>query len=126
MILLIWFGVCAAVLAGTGVYSVITESMAARDREIAIRAALGSERTRLVRDMVSGTLGFVLIGEMLGASIVSALGKLYSGLLYGVSSRDPLLLASVVAFLFVVSLAASVWPAWSAAGRDPQTSLRAG
>jgi putative ABC transport system permease protein len=126
VILLIWFGVCAAVLAGTGVYSVITESMAARDREIAIRAALGSERTRLVRDMVSGTLGFVLIGEMLGASIVSALGKLYSGLLYGVSSRDPLLLASVVAFLFVVSLAASVWPAWSAAGRDPQTSLRAG
>jgi len=126
MILLLWFGVCAAVLAATGVYSVITESMAARDREIAIRTALGSARTRLVRDMVSGTLGFVLIGEMLGASIVSALGKLYSGLLYGVSARDPLLLGSVVAFLFVVSLGASVWPAWSAAGRDPQTSLRAG
>jgi ABC-type antimicrobial peptide transport system permease subunit len=126
MILLLWFGVCAAVLAATGVYSVITESMAARDREIAIRTALGSERIRLVRDMVSGTLWFGLIGEMLGASIVSALGKLYSGLLYGVSARDPLLLGSVVAFLFITSLGAALWPAWSAASRDPQASLRAG
>jgi len=58
MILLLWFGVCAAVLAATGVYSLITESMAARDREIAIRTVLGSDRTRLVRDMVSGTLVF--------------------------------------------------------------------
>ena len=125
MVLLLWFGVVGAVLAATGIYSVITESMAARDREIAIRTALGSQRTRLVHDMVSSTLGLVLIGEMLGAAIVSALAKLYSGLLYGVSARDPLLLGSVVAFLFVVSLGASVWPAWSAAGRDPQPSLRA-
>ncbi len=126
MILLLWFGGCAAVLAATGVYSVITESMAARRREIAIRTALGSQRHRLVRDMVSGTLGFVLIGEMLGASIVSALGKIYAGLLYGVSARDPWILGSVVAFLFIVSLGAAFWPAWSATSRDPQTSLRAG
>jgi len=126
MILLSWFGLCAAVLAATGVYSLITESMAARSREIAIRTALGCERTRLIRDMVSGTLGIVLIGEMLGASIVSAVSKLYSGLLYGVSARNPFVLGSVAAFLFIVSLGAALWPAWSAAGKDPQASLRAG
>jgi putative ABC transport system permease protein len=126
MILLVWFGVCAAVLAAAGVYSVTSESMAAREREIAIRTALGSQGTRLVRDMVSRTLWFVLIGEVLGVSIISALGKLYAGLLYGVSARDPLILGSVVTFLFIVSMGASVWPAWSATNRDPQPSLRAG
>jgi len=126
MVLLLWFGACAAILAAAGVYSVTSESMAAREREIAIRTALGSQGSRLVHDMVSGTLWFVLIGEVVGVSIVSALGKLYGGLLYGVSARDPLLLGSVVAFLFIVSLGASVLPAWSAANRDPQPSLRAG
>jgi putative ABC transport system permease protein len=125
MILLLWFGVCAALLAATGVYSVVTESMAERDHELAIRTALGSGRIRLMRDMVSGTLGLVWIGEALGASIVSALGKLYSGRLYGVSPPDPLLLGSVTAFLFIVSSGAALWPAWSAASRDAQACLRA-
>ncbi len=125
MILLLWFGVCAVVLAATGVYGVIAESVAARNREIAMRTALGSDRIRLVRDLVSGTLRFVLIGATLGVLIVSGLGRVYPELLYGVSAQDPLLLGSAVAFLFVVSCGASFWPAWSATGRDPQTSLRA-
>ena len=58
MILLLWFGVCAAILAASGVYSVIAESMAARENEIAIKTALGAQRPRLAREMVSGTLGF--------------------------------------------------------------------
>ena len=125
MLLLLWFGVCAAILAATGVYSVIAETMAARECEIAIRTALGAQRTRLVRDMVSGTLRLVLMGESLGAAIVFALGKLDSELLYGVSARDPLVLESVAVFLFMVSLGAAFWPAWSAAGSDPKAALRA-
>src|SRR6202023_380734 len=81
MMLLVWFGLCAVTLAGTEVYSVISESMAARKREIAIRTALGSQRGRLARDMVSGTVLVVLIGEILGTLIVFALGNLYAGLL---------------------------------------------
>jgi putative ABC transport system permease protein len=126
MILLLWFGLCAAILAATGVYSVISQSMAARKREIAIRTALGSQRGRLARAMVSGTVVVVLIGEILGTFVFCALANLYAGLLYGVSARDPLVLGSVAAFLFLVSLGAALWPAWSAAGSDPQTSLRAG
>jgi putative ABC transport system permease protein len=125
MILLLWFGVCAAILAATGVYSVIAETMTARQNELAIRTALGAQRARLVRDMISGTLAFVLVGESLGAFIVSALGKLGSELLFGVSARDPLVLGSVAAFVFTASLAASVWPAWLAAGSDPKALLRA-
>jgi len=125
MILLLWFGLCAAILAATGVYSVIAETMVAREREIAIRTVLGAQQIRLVSDLVSRTLGFVLIGESLGALAVFALGKLGSGLLYGVSVRDPLVLGSVAAFLLLISLGAAFLPAWSAAGNDPLVSLRA-
>jgi hypothetical protein len=74
--------------------------------------------------MVSGTLLFVLAGETLGALLVCVFGKLSSELLYGVSARDPLVLSSVAAFLFVVSLLAALWPAWSAADGDQNASLR--
>jgi putative ABC transport system permease protein len=125
MILLLWFGLCAAILAATGVYSVIAETMVAREHEIAIRAALGAQKTRLVSDMISRTLGLVLIGETLGALVVFALGKLGAEVLYGVSARDPLVLGSVAAFLSIVSLGAAFLPAWSAAGNDLMVSLRA-
>lgn len=124
MILLIWFGICAAVLAATGVYSLIAEAMTARQREIAIKNALGAQRSRLVRDMISRTLVLVLIGELLGACMVFALGRFGSELFYGISERDPLVLGSVSAFLFLVSLWSALWPAWSATGMDPKVSLR--
>jgi putative ABC transport system permease protein len=123
MILLLWFGVCATILAASGVYSIITETMAAREHEIAIKTALGAPRIRLAREMISGTLAFVLAGETFGALTAWAFGKLGAELLYGVSARDPWLLGSVGAFLFLVSLMAALWPAWSAAGCDPKASL---
>ncbi len=124
MILLLWFGACAAILAAAGVASVIAETVAAREREIAIRTALGAPRHRLARDMVSRTLRFAVIGQLLGTFSVAALGILGSELLYGVSARDPIVLGSVVAFLFMVSLGAAFWPAWIAAACDPKASLR--
>ena len=102
MILLLWFGVCAALLAAGGVDCVITETMAARAHEIAIKTALGSPRVRLARESVSGTLVFVLAGESIGALVVRSLGKVGSQFLYGVSVRDPFVLLSVTAFLFIV------------------------
>jgi ABC-type antimicrobial peptide transport system permease subunit len=124
MVLLLWFGVCAVILAVTGVYSVITESMATREQEIAIRTALGAQRPQLVREMVTGTLLTVLIGEVLGVLGVLALARVASELFYGVSASDPFMLGSVAVFLFVASLAAALWPAWAAASRDPKASLR--
>jgi hypothetical protein len=75
--------------------------------------------------MISRTLVLVLIGELLGACIVCALGRLGSELLYGISERDPLVLGSVSAFLFLISLWSALWPAWSAVGGDLKASLRA-
>lgn len=125
MILLLWFGACAVVLAVTAVYSVTAETVAARRAEIAIKAALGGQRHRLVRDMVVRTVQFAGLGLALGTSAVAAFGTLGSDVLHGTSPRDPIVLTSVVAFLFLVSLGAAFWPAWHATQDNRATSLGA-
>lgn len=124
MILLLWFGVCAVILAGAGIYSVITELIAAREHEITIKTALGAPRARLAREMVSGALGCALIGEALGVLGVFGVTRLAAELFYGVSPRDPLVVGLVPAFLFAVSLSAGVLPAWYAANRRAGAVLR--
>ena len=124
MILLLWFGVCGVVLASMGVYSVIAEAVTARRREIAIKTVLGARKPRLMREMVYRSLVFVLAGEAVGLGCIAGFGNLGSELLYGVSPRDPRVLGAVVGFLFVVSLVAALCPAWVAAGRNPNASLR--
>ncbi len=124
MILLLWFGVCAAILAATGVYSTIAESVAQREREIAIKTAIGARRSRLVRETVALVLALVVGGEAVGVGCAIGVGRLASELLYGVSPRDPAILGSVLGFLFLVSLAAALYPAWMATGRDPKALLR--
>ncbi len=125
MILLLWFGVCAAILAAGGIYSVIAELIADREHEITIKTALGAQRLRLAREMVSGTLGFVLIGEAAGALGVLGVTRFAAELFYGVSARDPIVVGSVAAFLFAVAISASIWPAWRAASLDPKYVRRA-
>jgi ABC-type antimicrobial peptide transport system permease subunit len=124
MMLLLWFGVCAVVLAAMGVYSVIAEGVTARRREIAIKTVLGARKRQLVREIVRRALVFVLAGEAVGLCCILAVGNRGSELLYGVSPRDPVLLGIVMGSLFVLSLLAALVPAWIAAGRNPNASLR--
>jgi putative ABC transport system permease protein len=125
MILLSWFGICAAILAASGVYSVIAETMLERRMEIAIKIALGCNKPGLIRDIVSGTLGLVLAGEVLGLGGAAGAGSLFSDLLYGVSPHSPAVLAFMGVCLFAVSILAAFCPAWIAAGRCPGASLLA-
>ena len=119
MMMLVCLGVCAAILAAAGVYTVVAEASAARERELAIRSALGAERLRLVGRVVFRPLVFVLIGEVLGVLTAISIGGIASELLYGISSRDPVVLSSVTTFVFMVSCWAAFCPAWSAtAGRS--------
>ncbi len=125
MLLLIWFGAWAIVLSFSGVYSMISESVSSRRAEIAIKAALGAQRSRTVRNIVSRTVGCAAIGQVAGLVLVAVVGPLGSDLFFEVSVRDPVLLASVGAFLFVVSVGAAYLPAWIASGAEPRVSLGA-
>jgi putative ABC transport system permease protein len=117
MTLLLWFGICAAILAAAGVHGVVAEAMGARRRELAIKTALGARRSRLVREAVSRTLAWVLVGAVLGIVGTAALGSLAADLLYGVSARDPGILGGAGAFLLMASAASAFGPAWNASGR---------
>ncbi len=118
MIILLCFAVCATVLAAMSIYGVVAESVVAREREIAIRMALGASRIRVVREMVSRTAQFTLLGEAAGLCAVAPVYQRISGLLYGVGPYTPLLLALVAAFVLSLSLAASFWPVWSTVNDD--------
>jgi ABC-type antimicrobial peptide transport system permease subunit len=114
MTMLVGLGICAAILAAAGVYTVVSEASVARERELAIRSALGAERLRLVGHVMSRALVFVLIGEVLGVFAAISIGGIASELLYGIEPGDPAVLGSVTAFVFLVSWWAAFWPAWSA------------
>ena len=124
VILLLWFGACAVILAVTAVYSVIAETMAARRTEVAIKSALGAQRNRVVRDLVVRTMRFAVLGLAVGTAAMSVFGTLSLDVFRGTSAQDPIVLTSVAAFLFVVSLGAAVWPAWHATRDSRRTLLR--
>jgi len=124
MILLLWFGACATLLGAGGAYSAIRELTADRQREIAIKIALGAGRGRLTRELVSGTLGFVLLGECAGAAGAWGITRLAAELFYGVAPRNPLVAGAVAAFVFLLSMTAAAWPAWRAASDEFRGALR--
>lgn len=118
MTLLLWFAVCAIALATTGIYGVIAETIAARQREIAVRMALGASRGRVVRGLVAKTLLFAFLGEATGLFVIIPIYHWISGLLYGVTPTSPLLLGFVLMLVSVACLLATCLPAWVAVDKE--------
>jgi ABC-type antimicrobial peptide transport system permease subunit len=99
-------------------YAVLAESVVTGKQEIAIRLALGAPRIGLVRLMVSKTVMSALLGEAVGLCAAVLIYHRISDLLYRVAPYNLLLLVLALAFVFAVSLSASVWPTWSAVNRE--------
>ena len=119
------FGGLALLVAAVGLYSVMSYAVVQRTREFGIRSALGASSRQIVRAVVRDGLGLVLAGIAGGAAIALLLGRRLEPLLYQTSSRDPLVLAVVIATLLLASLAAVLLPAWRATRVDPVVALRA-
>lgn len=120
------FALVAIVLAGAGLYGVLAGSVAERSRELGIRSALGATRRRLLTLVLSDGLQVALLGVLVGTAGALALARFIRGLLFGVSSHDPVTLASVALGLLLVAAAACLVPAWRAARADPVTTLKGG
>ena len=118
------FAGAALVLASVGIYSVLSYLVRGRRREIGIRTALGARTADVVRMVVLEGMKPALLGIAIGTVGALLAASLLENLVFGVEASDPLTLAIVAGSLLVVSIAASLLPAWRASRLDPLTVLR--
>jgi putative ABC transport system permease protein len=126
-LILALFAGLSLVLAAVGLYGIIAYSVAQRSQEIGIRMALGADRGRVQRLVLTQGLGLTLAGlaaGLAGAAALAATGWLGS-LLYNVAPHDLLTFAVVPLLLVAVALLASLLPARRATRVDPLVVLRA-
>jgi predicted permease len=119
------FAAAALLLAVLGIYSVIAFSVASRVQEMAIRMALGSQRSGIVRLIVYSGARLALVGCIIGLAGAVAASHLLRSLLFGVSALDPMVLVLAAICVLLLTLAASLLPAFRASSIDPMQALRA-
>ena len=123
--LLTSYALIAALLALLGAYGVIAYAVRQREREIAVRLAVGADPSRITRLFLRQGSWILAVGLSVGVAAVLAGGRLLESQLFGVTARDPLTLATAVAAFAGAGLAAIWWPARRAATTDPALALRA-
>jgi predicted permease len=124
MDLLLLFAVSALLLAGLGIYGVITYSVVQRHREIGLRIALGAQRGSVYRLVLGDGLLPVAAGAAAGVALAFGAARLVSSLLFEVSPYDPVLAIGAVSVLLAVGTAACLLPARRAASIEPMQALR--
>lgn len=118
------FALAAVLLSVLGIYSVIAFSVASRVQEMAIRMALGSQRSDIMRLILISGLKLAAIGSVLGLAGAAGASSILRSFLFHVSPFDPLVMILGTIAVFVLALAASAMPARRAASVDPNRALR--
>jgi putative ABC transport system permease protein len=118
------FAGAAVLLALLGIYSVIAFSTALRTQEMAIRLALGSQRSSVMRLILVSGAKLGLAGCGIGAIAAVFATRLLRSLLFQVDSLDPIVLGLAAVSILLLALAASVIPARRAASVEPMEALR--
>jgi putative ABC transport system permease protein len=124
VLLLGTFAGIALLLAAVGLYGVLSYNVSQRTREIGVRMALGAASGSVVGLVLRNGLRLAGIGLALGLLTGLGLTQLLRGLLYEVSTFDPMSFAAVAAVLISVGIFACWWPARRAAKVDPVVALR--
>ena len=106
------------------VYSVISFSVVARVHEMAIRMALGSQRSGIMRLILQAGMKLAAIGCAIGLAGAVAASSLMRSFLFGVSPFDPLIMILAAIAVFLLTIVASALPARRAASVDPMQALR--
>jgi len=119
------FALMALLLAATGIYGVLSGSVAERTCEIGVRAALGASRRDILGLVMRQGMKMAALGAVLGLCGAAASSDALASLLFGVSRLDPLTYLVVTALLLAVAGAACAIPAARAVAVDPVEALRA-
>jgi predicted permease len=118
------FALTALLLAGLGIYGVISYVVSERTHEIGIRLALGAQRRNILHIVLRHGLGLAIAGAAVGLICALIVSQLMASLLYGVRPTDPLTFAGVVLLFIAVALVACYVPARRAMKVDPMVALR--
>jgi predicted permease len=124
MDLLLVFAASALLLAGLGVYGVVTYSVVQRQREIGLRLALGAPQANIYRLVLRDGLLPVLAGVPAGLAIAFAFARLLRSLLFEVSPYNLAVSSGAIVVLLGVGVLACLLPARRAASVDPMRALR--
>jgi predicted permease len=122
--LLTVFAGVAMVLAGVGLYSVLSTAVRQRTAEIGVRIAFGATTRSIFALVVGHGLLLSLAGVAAGVMGAAVLTRAIRSQLVGVSARDPLTFTVIAAAFFVVTIVACALPAWRASHLDPLVALR--
>jgi putative ABC transport system permease protein len=118
------FAMGALLLAITGIYAVVAFSVSLRTQEIAIRMALGAQRSGIARLVLISGAKLALLGCGLGVLGSLAASRLVKAFLFEISATDPFIYAAGVLIMMLLALLASAIPARRAASADPIRALR--
>jgi len=124
-VLIVIFGAAGLLLAGIGLYGVVSYEITKRTTEIGIRIALGAGKGAIHWLVLRQTFGPLALGLLLGTATAIAAQRVVGGLLFGVQVGDPLTTIGVLALLTSITLAACYGPARRATRIDPVRALRA-
>jgi ABC-type antimicrobial peptide transport system permease subunit len=127
MSLLGGFSAAAMLVAVIGLYGVTAYAVTQRERELAIRLALGATTGAVVKLFVLDGGRVVLAGVIAGAAGAAAAGRVLAGQLHGVKRFDlGATSGAAVAFIVIAATAAIWWPARRSAAVNPATTLKEG
>lgn len=118
------FGLLAIMLAATGIYGLVSYAVARRVREIGIRIALGAQPRQVLRLVLGRTMLLLLAGCTAGILLALAAGQVLASIVYGVSPRDPAVMAAVWLTTILLGALSSWSPARRALRVDPMMALR--
>jgi putative ABC transport system permease protein len=124
MLLLALFAAFALLLAGIGIYSVLSYAVRRRAQEIGIRVALGAQRSDVLWMVLGHGLRLTVAGLVIGTLGALGLTRLLTGLLFGVPPTDPLTFTVVCVLLCAIALLACYLPARRAMRVDPMIAMR--
>ncbi len=120
-----FFGVLAILLAGLGLYGVLSYAVARRRTEFGIRLAVGASPAEIVRLMFQQVALLLTIGIIIGGVVAMWAARFLTALLYGLQPRDPATLLIAAGVLAVIGATAGLLPALRASRLDPVKVLRA-
>jgi predicted permease len=119
-----FFAAIALMVAGFGLFGLLTYSITLRTREIGIRMAMGSQRTGILRLILHEALYLTLIGIGIGLPLAIAASRIFANMLFALSFADPMTLATASLMLMLTGVLAGLLPAIRAMRLEPMAALR--